>query len=182
MDTIISDITRHIRFRLVDSSDAEFILSLRTDPLKNRFISSVNNDLETQRSWIAAYKERELRGEEYYFIIETNAEEKIGTIRIYDYQGDSFCWGSWILKEGAPPYAALEAALCIYNIGLYRLGFAESHTEVQKGNTGVITFLQEFGAVIVREDDVFYYFRMTMAAYELAKQKYRRFLLPQPGQ
>jgi hypothetical protein len=178
MDNIISDIAKHIRFRLVDICDAEFILSLRIDPKKNRFISAVENDLEAQRLWLADYKQREKNNEEYYFIIESLDEEKLGTIRIYDLQDDSFCWGSWILKQDAPAYAAIESALSIYEIGLYRLGFTQSHSDVRKGNQTVISFLTNFGAVITHEDDINYYFKMTDITYEQAKQKYKRFLKP----
>jgi hypothetical protein len=176
MDHLICDIAKHIQFRLVDISDAEFILSLRTDPTKNKFISSVENDLEAQRQWLIDYKQRERNSKEYYFIIESLDQEKLGTIRIYDLKGDSFCWGSWILKQDAPAYAAIEAVLSIYEIGLYRLGFAQSHTDVRKGNQAVISFLTDFGAVITHEDDNDYYFRMTQQKYEQTKKKYRRFL------
>lgn len=176
MKKITDNITKHIRFRLVETADAEFILTLRIDPQKNKFISSVKNDLEAQKNWILDYKQKEKDNNEYYFIIESNELEKLGTIRIYDFQKDSFCWGSWILKSDAPPYAAIEAVLSVYEIGLYGLGFNQSHTDVRKGNQGVISFLLNFGAVITHEDDINYYFRMTRDTYEKTKQKYRRFL------
>lgn len=176
MEQIIRDITPHIHFRLVDTNDTEFILSLRTDPQKSRFISHVRNDLDAQIRWINDYKEREKQGTEYYFIIEDTHAEKIGTIRLYDFRGDSFCWGSWILKDDAPAYAAIESVLFVYEIGLYRLGFMQSHTDVRKDNHTVVTFLKNFGAVITHEDELNYYFRMTRDIYETTKARYRRFL------
>lgn len=177
METIISDIAKHIRFRLVEETDAVFILSLRLDPQKNRFVSSVKNDIEGQKRWISDYKEREKDEKEFYFIIESKEGEPLGTIRLYDFRDDSFCWGSWILKQDAPPYASLESALSIYEIAMKRLGFRQSHTDVRKGNTAVQNFLLQFGAKIVGEDDINIYFRMTEEAYEQAKKNYRRFLL-----
>jgi RimJ/RimL family protein N-acetyltransferase len=176
VDPIISNIARHILFRLVEASDAEFILSLRLDPEKSRFLSTTKDDIEAQRTWIQEYKEREKKNQEYYFIIENNTSEKLGVIRLYDFRNDSFCWGSWLLKHDAPPYAAIESVLSIYEIGLYRLGFNQSHTDVRKGNQAVLNFLLSFGAVITDEDELNYYFRMSRDAYEKAKLKYRRFL------
>ena len=51
--------------RLVVESDAEFILSLRTDTFLTRFIHSTENNLEKQIEWIRNYKEREKEGREY---------------------------------------------------------------------------------------------------------------------
>jgi hypothetical protein len=176
VDKIINNIARHINLRLVESSDAEFILSLRLDPGKNMFLSSTKDDIGAQRTWIKQYKEREKKKQEYYFIIESKHSEKLGTIRLYDFLADSFCWGSWLMKHDAPPYAAVESVLSIYEIGLYRLGFSQSHTDVRKGNQAVINFLLNFGAIITNEDEINYYFKMTSDSYEITKKKYRRFL------
>ena len=176
MEKIISNIAKHIRFRLVDEDDADFILSLRIDPEKNRFISPVENDLDAQKKWITDYKEREKRKKEFYFIIESLDGEKLGTIRLYDFRGDSFCWGSWVLKNDAPAYAAVESALMIYHIAIYDLGFRQSHTDVRKNNTAVKNFLLQFGAEITGEDDLNTYFRMTRETYETTRGTYRRFL------
>ena len=177
VEKIISNIAKHIRFRLVEVNDAEFILSLRLDPEKNRFISPVKDDIEAQRTWIREYKNKEKNGEEYYFIIESKDSEKLGTIRLYEFRGDSFCWGSWILRHDAPAYAAIESVLCIYEIAFSRLGFMQSHTDVRKGNVAVKNFLVQFGAVITDDDDINYYFRMTRETFEKTRQNYRRFLV-----
>ncbi len=177
MEKIISDIAKHIRFRLVEQGDAAFILSLRLDPEKNRYVSPVKDDIDAQIQWIADYRQREKNGEEFYFIIESCEGENLGTIRLYDFRGDSFCWGSWIMKHDAPPYAAIEAVLSIYEIAINRMGFKQSHTDVRKGNDTVKNFLLQFGAEITMEDDINTYFRITAGAFEKARKNYRRFLL-----
>lgn len=88
--------SKTVRLRLVEESDAEFILSLRLDERYNRFLSEVDPKLEAQRSWIRAYKTEEQEGREFYFIIERNDGVPCGTVRVYDFKDDSFCWGSWI--------------------------------------------------------------------------------------
>lgn len=182
METVISDVAKHIRFRLVEKEDAAFILSLRIDPEKNRFLSPVENNLNAQKQWIAEYKEREKRNREFYFIIESKQGEKLGTIRLYDFREDSFCWGSWILKQGAPVYAAIESALSVYEIALKRLGFKQSHTDVRKGNITVKNFLLQCGAEITGEDELNTYFRLTEEVYKKTRRNYRRFLLEQDAE
>lgn len=177
MHNIIKGITRHICFRLVDIDDAEFVLSLRLDMGKSRFISHVDKDVDAQKRWIADYKKREAERTEYYYIIENHAAERLGTIRLYDFQGDSFCWGSWVLKNGVPYYVAVESSLLAYEIGFYLLGFNKAHGDVRKGNDSVLDYHLRFGGVITREDDLNYYLGYTKEKYELVKQKYKRFFV-----
>lgn len=167
---------RSIRFRFVEDSDADFILKLRLDPRLNRFISPSENNLSKQVAWIQNYKHREKNGTEYYFIIETKDLEPIGTVRIYDFQDKSFCWGSWILAVGAPATAAIESALLIYHIGFDIIGFTQSHFDVRIENERVCSFHEKFGAKKVRSDhlDNFYIFKRP--DYETAKLRYGKYL------
>ena len=175
MINIISNIVKHISFRLVSLNDAEFILSLRVDESKNKHLSSVENDLNAQKEWIESYKKREKNNLEYYYII-VIGKEKLGAVRLYDFKGDSFSWGSWILKKGAPPYAAIESALLVYEIAFYKLGFKRSHFDVRKGNKKVVDFHSRFGGNIVSEDELNYYFNITKETYENTKKRYKKFL------
>jgi hypothetical protein len=81
-------------FRDACASDAEFILSLRTDENKSRFLSATKNDLDAQKAWLLQYGSAE---DQAYFIIEFN-DEPIGTVRLYDAQQESFCWGHGFSK------------------------------------------------------------------------------------
>ena len=102
--------SKSIRLRLIESADAEFILKLRVDERYNQFLSAVTPNIEMQREWIASYKNDEHKKLQYYFIIERNDGTPCGTVRLYDFKGDSFTWGSWILNEDKTPYSALESA------------------------------------------------------------------------
>jgi hypothetical protein len=51
-----------LRMRLVEESDAEFILSLRTDESLNQFLSKTSTSLSAQIDWIRNYKIREEAG------------------------------------------------------------------------------------------------------------------------
>ena len=152
--------------------DAAFILSLRTDASKNRYLSATSSDLQQQRDWLARYAADD---SQIYFIICKLDGTPVGTVRLYDQQGDSFCWGSWIKSDDAPSGFGVESALIIYDYAL-RLGFTRSHFQVSKGNDGVTSFHLRFGAVQVAELDTEYHYEMSNAAIHGALAQYRKFL------
>src|SRR5690606_12411597 len=132
-----------LAFRNAEVKDAAFILSLRTDAEKSRYLSAVSGELAEQEAWLERYAEAD---DQAYFIIEYQ-DEPIGTVRLYDPQGDSFCWGSWILHSSRPGQAAMESALMVYAYAIDHLGFTAAHFDVRKGNERVWQFHERFGAV-----------------------------------
>ncbi|ALM85283.1 GNAT family N-acetyltransferase [Bordetella sp. N] len=167
---------RSINLRLAQPEDAQFILDLRLNESRNEFVSRVDSDVKKQKEWIENYKTREAAGSEYYFMIEDHAGRPVGTIRVYDYRGPSFCWGSWMLVENAPRNAAIESALLIYEFAFNHLGFQQAHFDVRRGNHRVIAFHQRFGAEVVNEDDLDLFFEYRQDAYEAARARYAKFL------
>ena len=167
---------KNINMRTVETQDAEFIYLMRQDQVKTKYISSVTGTVADQVTWIEKYKLREVKKKEFYFIIESKTGERLGLVRMYDFQDDSFCWGSWLIKDNAPKSTAIESALQIYEYGFYTLGFKQSHFDVRKGNAKVIAFHTRFGARIVDENDLDYFFVYLKSAYEQTKIKYKRYL------
>lgn len=167
---------KNIQLVSVTHDDAEFILSLRSDTNLNRYLSKVEVDIEKQVQWITDYLKRETQRTEYYFVIADKGGEKLGTVRIYDFQFDSFSWGSWIIKPGSPSCSAIESALCVYEYAFNTLGFKKCHFEVRKVNHKVIAFHSRFGAQIVREDDQNYYFELLQSDYLCSKKRYLKYL------
>lgn len=148
--------SKTIYFRLAEVSDAEFILSLRTNNHFNRYLSRVDNDVDKQKEWLIDYKKREELGKEYYFIIQRNSDSiPIGTVRVYDFirEENSFCWGSWILNENKTRYAALECALLIYDFAFIELGFKRCHMDIRKQNIKVIEYHKRLGVKIIDETE-----------------------------
>ena len=162
-----------IFFREVKLSDAEFIVNLRTDAEKGRYLSPGSSSIKDQVAFISSYLESYT---EFYFIICDWKFRSIGTIRIYDVQNDSFCWGSWLLSKASPRRAAIESALLIYDFGFYALHYKRSHFDVRKQNERVVEFHKRFGANIVGEDDLNYYFHYTSSVYEQIRKRFCRFL------
>lgn len=161
-----------LAFRNATVADAEFILSLRVDENRSRFLSKVAPDLDAQKAWLENYEKSD---DQAYFIIESQGES-IGTVRLYDPQEESFCWGSWILADGRPSHAAMESALMVYAYAGDHLGFTASHFDVRKGNERVWQFHERFGAKRFGETNLDYLYRLNLAAIRTARLRYQKFL------
>lgn len=168
---------RTIRFRDATVEDAGFILGLRTDAEKSRHLSSVSGRLDDQRDWLRRYAEGSGQA---YFIIEDAEGGPLGTVRLYDAQGDSFCWGSWILAGDAPA-AAIESALLVYAYAIDVLGFRAAHFQVNRGNERVWAFHERFGAVRVAEDELEYRYTLSLDAIAASRKRYGRYLPLSPA-
>lgn len=162
--------------RTVDLNDADFIYEIRQNQAKTKYLSNVSGTVDDQKNWINNYKHREKEKKEFYFVIESKNSEKLGLVRMYDFQVDSFCWGSWLIKDNAPKTTAIESAMQIYEFGFYKLNFKKSHFDVRKENDKVIAFHKRFGAVIVDENELDYFFNFEKKDYEAIKVKYKRYL------
>ena len=160
-------------FRNASTSDADFILSLRTDDQKSRYLSATANDLEKQIQWLNDYENVQ---NQVYFIIESLSGELLGTVRLYDPQEKSFCWGSWILIQGAPQSAAIESALMVYSYALDHLGFLGAHFDVRKGNEHVWHFHERFGAQRVGESEIDYFYEINVEKIRASCSKYKKYL------
>lgn len=163
--------SKTIRLRLVEESDAEFILKLRLDEKYNQFLSSVSPDLQSQKDWIRKYKNDEKIKKQFYFIIERIDGLPCGTVRVYDLKENSFCWGSWILNEDKTHYAALESAFLVYEFGFKMLGYNKSHFDVMKGNEKVISFHKKMGAKEIGTDEQNRYFEITDYAVQAMQDR-----------
>ena len=161
-----------LTFRDASVADATFILSLRSDEIKSRYLSAVSADLNVQQTWLEGYAKAENQA---YFIIEYQ-NEPIGTIRLYDAQEDSFCWGSWILKDGRPSQAAMESALMVYSYAVNDLGFQAEHFDVRKGNDRVWQFHERFGAQRISETELDYFYNLSNASIRKSLSTYTKFL------
>lgn len=163
-------------FRDAVPRDAAFILMLRTDSHKSQHLSSTSPELGRQIAWLEAYAGKT---DQIYFIIESKTGGQLGTVRLYDPQGSSFCWGSWILIDGAPQRAAIESALMVYAYAIDHLGFHQAHFDVRKGNESVWRFHERFGAERTGETEQDYYYRIGEREIVTARQRYMKFL-PEP--
>lgn len=160
-------------FRDATVNDAEFILSLRSDAKKSKYLSATSNDLRLQEVWLEEYVQK---NEQAYFIIENKVHEALGTVRLYGAVGDSFCWGSWIVKAGAAPIVAIESALMVYSYALGHLGFKTAYFDVRQGNESVWQFHERFGARRIDQNETDIYFEISNEAILNSLRRYRKYL------
>jgi RimJ/RimL family protein N-acetyltransferase len=154
-----------LTLREATPKDAEFVYSLRTDPELNRHLSPVPDGVEYQAEFIAeaCYDANQL-----YFIIET--DHPVGTVRLYDPEGDSIRWGSWILKD-APPKSAAESVSLVYSLA-FDLGFSEIRYEVRKPNEKVWKYLETRGGVRTHEDELHYWYSARLSSRSTPTSQY----------
>lgn len=160
-----------IYLRLVEESDADFILALRTNPKLKIYISYTSPNILDQIKWIQNYKIKEEHGLEYYYVAQDQNGNKYGTIRLYDFDEKSFEIGSWIFM----PYSPFGMAVKTHMIGL-ETGFKLFNAEfcritVRKNNLRVLRYLEDFKPIIIYEDDIDFYLTISKDNFYSLKNK-----------
>ena len=154
-------------------ADAEFILSLRLDPVKGRHLAPTSPRLQDQVDWLTSYASAT---DQAYFVVCDRDGSRIGCLRMYDPVGDSYCWGSWLMVSGLSPLAAIEANVLVYAYGRW-LGFRDVRLDVRRENTAVWRFHERFaGAKRVRETELDYFYVVDEAKVDALLRKYRHLL------
>jgi RimJ/RimL family protein N-acetyltransferase len=159
-----------LEVRLVDESDAEFIVSLRTSSKAQKFISLTENDVNQQREWISEYKKREMSGNEYYFLYSIKGIS-IGVSRIYNIYEGSFTSGSWIFLNTAPSGTAIVASIIGKEIAFEILGLEKDFSVIHKDNKNVIRFHKMFEPQLTGDDKNNNYYVLTKENFMKHKDK-----------
>ncbi|MDG1104181.1 MAG: N-acetyltransferase, partial [Ascidiaceihabitans sp.] len=92
-----------------------------------------------------------------------------GLVRLYDFDAESFTWGSWILDESKPRKAALESAVLIYQIGFLGHNLDSAIFGVLNKNSHTLAFHRRFGALETGHDEFNTYFEYARARFEKDK-------------
>lgn len=160
-----------IYLHLVEESDAEFILTLRTNPKLNAYISNTSLDINDQIRWIQNYKIREKQGSELYYISKDMFGNKHGTIRLYDFDTNSFELGSWIFMPNSPLGMAVKAHMIGLEIGYEMLKATYCRITVRKKNLRVLRYLEDFNPEISAEDDLDFHLILSKENFYQRKNK-----------
>ena len=161
-----------LKVRLVREQDAEFIVKVRTDERNARFIHATDVSVEKQVDWIKQYKEREAKGEDYYFMFYFQ-EQPVGMIRIYDidYDAKKATAGSWVCSPDLPMQTPISVLIICREILFDTLGMEKDCFDVRKGNKHVQRVHKMMGAEIVAEDELNYYFELSKEVFEEKKHE-----------
>ena len=124
--------------RPIDVADADFMVSLRTDPDLSRLIHPTSPRVQDQRDWIERYFERP--GDYYFIVVRTGTGREEGAVAIQevDVQGRQAEWGRWVLRKesmGAP-----ESALLIYRAAFDLLDVDRVYCRTAVANANVVAF------------------------------------------
>ena len=164
-------IAEGIKMRLIEKSDAKFILNLRTDEKLRQYISPTSPSLDDQTTWIEDYKKRESNEEEYYFIFEDTYHKQWGVIRLYNIINESFTTGSWICLPGNNENIAVKAFLLAVEFGFEKLNYKTCLLDVRKKNLYVLYFMKLFGPVLIKEDEQNYFFELNRISFYKNREK-----------
>lgn len=162
--------------RLVNVDDAEYILSLRTNPKLNKYIHTTECNLSLQKEWIRQYKERESLGIEYYFIFYYLCEP-VGVCRIYDIKDDRGTVGSWICSPNISEELPLLTLIITRNILFEILDAKYDLFDVRINNKKVRKMHLLFGALQIKEDDINAYYVLDEDTYVINRDKILKYLI-----
>ncbi|GEN72503.1 MULTISPECIES: GNAT family N-acetyltransferase [Chryseobacterium] len=143
-----------IKLRFVEADDASFIVSIRNNEKKSRFISKTSQDVEAQKQWISDYKKREQQKKEFYFIAVDENNEDYATYRVYKIDSGLPEIGSWVSK---PDYSniknSIKVDIAVKDFVLNELNFDILQFEVRKQNASVNSYHKLFQPELIRSDD-----------------------------
>lgn len=123
--------------------DAEFIVELRGEGQRSRFLHPIPPSVEAQRAYVLSYFERP---GDYYFVVERqDRNSREGLVAIYnaDLEKKTADWGRWILRPGS--WASVESALCVFKAAFDLLHLDEVRSQTYCENTHVVSFHDRCG-------------------------------------
>lgn len=164
-----------LHVRLVNEGDAEYIVSLRTDPKLGKFLSATQNDIEIQKQWIKDYKKREKLGLDYYFIY-LHEGKRIGLNRIYNINGKTATAGSWICSPNLPFEYPIITMVIIREIFFEILELDIDLFDTRKENKKVIKMHHLLGAHKIFENDIDVFHYLTKEDFKNSKPKFLKYI------
>ena len=159
-----------LQVRLVEESDAEFIVSLRTDPRLSKHIHTTSSDIEQQKQWIRDYKLREAQGLDYYFLFAINSKPQ-GLARIYDITEDTFNQGSWIFSPNAVLGASVLGNIISSEIGFEFLEKKVEYSDARMDNK-THRYVKSFNPEIIKTDELNIYYKILPDGFNQGKKKH----------
>lgn len=131
------------RLRPIRVSDAAFIVELRKDPERTRFINPIEPSVSGQEEYLRGYLKRD---DDYYFVVEDKASgSPEGLIALYDYDPVSrqIEAGRWVMRPGS--MAAVESLLLIYRVAFEIVGVQDIVVRILQANGPVVSFQESCG-------------------------------------
>lgn len=172
---------KYVNLREAEVEDAAFILALRTDPKKSRFIHQTDPDLQKQIEYMKHYKTLE---DEWYFIIENKQHEPLGTNSVYPYPPLTKEWistenpekgilgpGRWLIKDGANPMESIESDYLIKLFFFETLNLNDLPMMIHEDNKTVLNFHKKWGVKIIGYEEKIKHHLLMMQKSDFEKNR-----------
>lgn len=162
---------KFLNLRIANEGDAEFILSLRLNPLLNKFVGHTDPSVEKQRVWI---NEAFTKENDFMFIIEDKKSNKCGTVAVYDidYIKKRAEWGRLILKQDTLFTIPIEATIQLLNFAFNKLKLIELYGGANNENRAVVQYHKKY-ANVTAEDEKFTWFSFDEKSLMKLKNMYK---------
>jgi len=164
---------KFLNLRIAKEHDAEFILSLRLNPLLNKYVGKTDSSLDMQRDWIRSTYKNE---NDFMFIIEDKKGDKYGTVALYDidFVKNRAEWGRLILKQDSLFTFPVEVTIQLLNFAFNKLKLIELYGGANNENKAVVDYHKQY-ANVTAEDEKFTWFSFDEKSLLKLKHKYKNF-------
>ena len=157
--------------RPVKHEDAEFIVLLRQQNPRSTFFSRTSCSVEEQVKWLNEYDKRHALGEDYYFIVEQEGGQRVGTTRVYKIDGLECTIGSWALMPNTLLYISLESYFAPLFFAFEELRLEQANLDVRRFNRTVWKWHESCGARFIKEDSLDRFYFYDTDAYKKAHRR-----------
>jgi RimJ/RimL family protein N-acetyltransferase len=133
-----------VRLRPIDLEDAAFVVALRTNVARARFLHPIPPDIAAQERWLTTYFDR--RGD-YYFVAERESDHRReGLISVYDLDEKTHAaeWGRWIFRPDSS--ASIAAAVQLFDLAFHVIGLDRLLARTVAEHEALIRFHDSTGA------------------------------------
>lgn len=130
-----------VDLKAVEIEDAEFTLSIRQDPGITKHLPHIDITLEQQREWIRKQREEE-KG--YFFVVWDKQGNRIGTMGIYDIEGNTGEGGRLAMYGDA--FQKIEAGLLMSEFEFETLQMDHIIGWIEADNAPALRWNKWFGA------------------------------------
>ena len=134
---------KYVDLKSCTEEDAEFTLAIRQDPKFIKYLPKINNTVEQQKAWISYQRKKE---GDYFFVVWDKLGNRIGTIGVYDINGEQAEAGRNIILGDS--FQAIEASLLLSQFEFYVLKLKCVKAFIFAENKRAIRFNKLFGGII----------------------------------
>lgn len=138
---------KYIYLRSVTTSDADFILDIRTDNNKNSFLHATPNDIELQKNWII--KQMDTPDDYYFAMVRCSDDKVVGVISLYDIDriASEAELGRWVSYGNS--LENLESVILLHKFAFEEINVNTVNTFTMTKNTSVCSFWKRFGGTAI---------------------------------